>query len=42
MVIIGEIFKEKVICICIKNESNVKECSYIFFLYEGLINVGIE
>lgn len=42
MVTTGETLKEKVICTCTKNESNVKECSYIPFPYEGLTNVGTE
>lgn len=42
MVTTGEALKEKVICTCTKNESNVKECSYIPFPYEGLTNVGTE
>ncbi|XP_061181160.1 UPF0489 protein C5orf22 homolog [Saccostrea echinata] len=38
----GEALKEKVICTCTKNQSNIKECSYTPFPHEGLLNLGTE
>lgn len=38
----GEALKEKVFCTCIRNQSNIKECSYFPFPHEGLLNVGTE